>query len=85
MPNFAEFISGVADRPVLDATGLKGKYAFQLSWILPNQFVPPPADASSGPDVFAAVREQLGLTLQPKKAPLEMLVVDHSEKTPVGN
>ena len=85
MPNFAEFLSGVADRPVLDATGLKGKYAFTLSWIMPNPFAPAPPDASLGPDISAALREQLGLTLQPKKAPLEMLVVDHAEKTPVEN
>jgi uncharacterized protein (TIGR03435 family) len=70
---------------VLDATGLKGKYAFRLSWILPNPFVASPPDARTGPDIFAAVREQLGLTLQPKRAPIEILVVDYAEKMPVGN
>lgn len=41
--------------------------------------------ADSAPTLFTAVQEQLGLKLDPKKAPLDMLVIDHMEKTPTEN
>jgi uncharacterized protein (TIGR03435 family) len=86
MPNFAERLSGITGGPVLDATGLKGEYAFTLSWIIPIPGAPaPPPDLDPGPDLFTALQEQLGLKLDPKKAPVEMLVVDHAEKIPVEN
>jgi uncharacterized protein (TIGR03435 family) len=78
-------LSGMADRPVMDATGLKCQYAFTLSWMFPNPFAAPSPDANAGPDLFAALREQLGLTLEPAKTTIEILVIDHAEKTPAGN
>jgi uncharacterized protein (TIGR03435 family) len=39
----------------------------------------------NGPDIFAAVQEQLGLKMEAKKAPVEILVIDHVEKTPTEN
>jgi uncharacterized protein (TIGR03435 family) len=45
----------------------------------------PPPDVDPGPDLFTALQEQLGLRLQSKKAPVDTLVVDHAEKTPVEN
>ena len=42
-------------------------------------------DTDTGPDLIAAVQEQLGLRLEKKKAPGDMLVVDHVEKAPTGN
>lgn len=65
--------------PVADATGLKGKYDFSLRWITDRM----PEDA--GPNLFRAVQEQLGLKLEPKKTPIDVLVVDHFEKTPTEN
>jgi uncharacterized protein (TIGR03435 family) len=86
MPNFAERLSGITGGPVLDATGLKGEYAFTLSWIIPIPGAPaPPPDLDPGPDLFTALQEQLGLKLDAKRAPVEMLVVDHAEKIPVEN
>jgi uncharacterized protein (TIGR03435 family) len=72
-------------RPVIDKTGLVGKYDFTL------QFVPdtgaPLADRSydSGPGILTALPEQLGLRLEPKKVPLDMLVIDSADKIPTGN
>jgi uncharacterized protein (TIGR03435 family) len=86
MPNFAERLSSVTGGPILDATGLKGEYAFTLSWMIPIPGAPaPPPDVDPGPDLFTALQEQLGLRLQSKKAPVETLVVDHVEKAPVEN
>lgn len=91
----ARELSRQLGRPVLDETGLAGPYEFTLHWtpdesqtligfdgtIIPDNT--PPAD-SSGLSVFAAVQEQLGLELEPQKAPMEVLAIDHAEK-PSGN
>jgi uncharacterized protein (TIGR03435 family) len=42
-------------------------------------------EADTPPDLFRAVKDQLGLTLESKKGPVEMIVIDHIEKTPTGN
>jgi uncharacterized protein (TIGR03435 family) len=44
----------------------------------------PDADTPA-PDIFRALKEQLGLTLEPKKGPVELIVIDHIEKTPTEN
>jgi uncharacterized protein (TIGR03435 family) len=66
------------DRPVLDKTGLAGHYDITLNWT--PEFAGPPALDSNGVNVFTAVQEQLGLKLEPQKAPVELLVIDHAEK-----
>ncbi len=65
-------------RPVLDKTGLRGSYDFTLDWT-PDYGGPPAAD-SNGVDIFTALQEQLGLKLEPQRAPIEMLVIDHAER-----
>jgi uncharacterized protein (TIGR03435 family) len=70
------------ERPVIDETGLKGKYDFTLNW-LPNnadQFrdkLPP--EVFERPVIFTAVREQLGLKLTAQKGPVTYFVIDHIE------
>ena len=74
-------------RLVLDRTGLKGRYNLRLTSVPPflpgpnpeSAPVPNPA-ADSGPSVFTAIQEQLGLKLQPAKEPIEFLVVDGAER-----
>jgi uncharacterized protein (TIGR03435 family) len=68
---------GVTDRPVLDRTELSGLFDIRLHFIEER----PGAQASdlSGPTMFIAVQEQLGLKLQASKGPVEFLIVDHVE------
>jgi len=78
------------DRPVLDETGLTGKYDFQLTLtdfqlgMNVEQRGIPEADAE-GPSVFTALTDQLGLKLESKKIPLDVLVIDRAEKVPTEN
>jgi uncharacterized protein (TIGR03435 family) len=91
MPNLANLLTGSVGRPVLDATGLEGKYAFTLSYYEPSTSAPPPPpgaavpEMDSGPTIFKAIQDQLGLKLEPKKSMVEMLVVDRAEKVPIEN
>jgi len=71
--------------PVIDKTGLTGKYDFKLTWApdvprgpSPNPDAPPVA-APEGPSIFTAVQEQLGLRLESQKGPVEMIVIDRIE------
>jgi uncharacterized protein (TIGR03435 family) len=72
--------NSLAGRPVIDATGLTGKYDFTLT------FAPEGAPADTdGVNVFAAFEQQLGLKLDPRKLPVEEFVIDHVEKKPIEN
>lgn len=75
----------VLGRPVIDHTDLKGLYDFKLQWtpdsaqgavsLSATEPPQPPADIS-GPSIFTAMQEQLGLKLQPAKGPAEVLIID---------
>ena len=89
MGNFVHLMqSAVLDRPVVDQTGLEGKWDFNLKWTPDeSQFagmgikVPPPSDAADAPPpLFTAIQEQIGLKLESGKAPVPVLVLDHLEK-----
>lgn len=81
LAKFADFLSGRTGRPVLDQTGLDGYYSFAL------YFTPEgaPTGDSAGPDIFGALEQQLGLRLEARRAPVELLVIDHAEKIPTEN
>jgi bla regulator protein blaR1 len=90
---FATTLSQQLGRPVVDKTGLTGKYDFELKWTPdpgqgpagpfgpppPGVQLPPPPDPN-GPSIFTALTEQLGLRLESERAPAEMLVIDRVEK-----
>jgi len=69
-------------RPILDETGLRGLYEVKLEWALRQV---QNLDAPPGPSLFTALTEQLGLKLEAKKGPVEILVVDSAEKVPAEN
>jgi len=92
MAAFAVFLARQMDLPVLDMTGLKGLYNLTLDWVPePRQSddgkgaVSVVADIPSGPTLAAAIEEQLGLKFETRKAPIEILVVDHAERVPAEN
>jgi uncharacterized protein (TIGR03435 family) len=65
-------------RTVIDKTALSGPYDYELHWT--PEDIPPAAAASfSGPSIFTAVQEQLGLKLEPATAPLQTFVIDSAE------
>lgn len=74
--SFAYSLSNVVGRMVVNKTGLTGSYAIALKWTPDGQ----QESADSGPSIFAAVEEQLGLKLVPAKGPVDTIVVDHVEK-----
>ncbi len=109
MAGLINMLANQLGRPVVDNTGLTGKYDFTLDFapeeggrmMGPMGAMPPPAmapghmgeggggglaastpDAQSAPSLFTAVQEQLGLRLEPKKGPVELLVIDRAEKVP---
>jgi uncharacterized protein (TIGR03435 family) len=78
--------NGILDRPVLDETGLSGKWDFTLKWTpdetqfagMPVRVPAAPADdANAAPPLFTAIQEELGLKLEAQKADVPVLVIDH--------
>ena len=79
------------DRPVIDQTGLQGGYYIKVQWARqqpqntmpqstnPGTGMAPPL-GPSGPSIFDALQQQLGLKLQATKGPVEFLVIDHIER-----
>ncbi|HLK66896.1 MAG TPA: TIGR03435 family protein [Bryobacteraceae bacterium] len=77
-------LSELLGRPVLDKTGLEGKFAYKLEWTPDATQVrssdQPVGDNDNIPSLSSAVQEQLGLRLSSQKGPVEILVVDRAEK-----
>lgn len=95
MAELADQLTTIAERPVVDATGLTDRYYFTLEFAIDRGLVRWPSSpgglsAEETPDapgvsLFAALPEQLGLRLVPGKGSTEMLVVERIEKLPSGN
>ena len=82
---FSTLLSRFERQTVVDMTGLKGEFEINLEWTPDSGSTTAPADAPRGPSIFTAVQEQLGLKLESRKAPLDVLVVDHAEQIPADN
>ena len=90
MADIVRMLSEQLGRPVLDKTGLTGKYDLTLRWTPDDSQLPmlkqtagargTPQSAPSGSSIFTAIREQLGLELESQDSPVETLVIDHVEK-----
>lgn len=85
--NIVPMLARMLGRTVVDRTGLTGKYDVDVQWT-PDEtqlaMLPPEARASasdsSGPSIFTALQEQLGLKLESQKGPVEVFVVERAEK-----
>jgi uncharacterized protein (TIGR03435 family) len=82
MSDFSDRIAGYLGGPVLNETGLDGKYDILLYWVADSGQRP---DEESGPMLVASVLSQLGLKLEPNKADVKVFVVDHADKMPTEN
>jgi len=80
---FATLLSSQLHRTIVDQTGLTGAYDFTLQWTPDNLPASPTGDAQAsdptGPTIFTAVQEQLGLKLESSKGPVKTIVIDHIE------
>jgi uncharacterized protein (TIGR03435 family) len=100
MPFVADMLAKFMDRPIVNATGLEGAYDFSIS-LPEEDFRPMKARAassygfpvsperlaalsSSGAPLSSALRP-LGLKLESRKAPIDILVIDHLDKSPTDN
>jgi uncharacterized protein (TIGR03435 family) len=79
MPHFADLLARFMGHQVADETGLKGVFDFTLEWS------PEEMKTGDGASLFTALQEQLGLKLEARKGPVDVLVVDHIEKAPTEN
>jgi len=91
-----ELVIHVGNTPVTNDTGLTGKYNFTLTYSRPRidvtQVGPEPDWAMNPPegpeplgDIFGSIQTELGLKLEPKKGPRDVIVIDHIEKKPTDN
>ena len=80
--------SAVLDKPVVDHTGITGKFDFELKWT-PDQGqfetfggikAPATENADAPPDLFTAIQQQIGLKINSTKAPTDVMVIDKVEK-----
>jgi uncharacterized protein (TIGR03435 family) len=96
LSRLADALSNWMDRPVLDMTEIKGIYDIDLEWtpdegqpgaprLAPAGEAGRPEAGGDSPSIFIAVQEKLGLKLEGRKSPAEIIVVDHAEKAPTEN
>jgi uncharacterized protein (TIGR03435 family) len=88
--NLVDALVNVFRAPVIDETGMKGKYdvTINMAKYLPDMgHGPGSGEAPPDPQaiVMRGLQEELGLKLEPKKMPIELVVIDHVEKAPVAN
>jgi uncharacterized protein (TIGR03435 family) len=97
---FIDVLGNQLDRPVVDMTGLKGTYDITLDFAQdmaamrakmaamgaapPPGMMPDSADPA-GPTIFSALTEQLGLRLEARKGPVDLIIVEGVQKTPTEN
>lgn len=80
MATLAASLAPFVSRFVVDKTGLTGGYDVELTWTPEHGPAPDARDDSSGPTVFTALQEQLGMKLTAEKGPVDVLVVEHIEE-----
>ncbi len=83
MPEFARLLSEPMGKPVFDLTGLKGSFDFTLDG---TKYEAPPGERDDEIYmIMRALQDEVGIRLEPRKLPVNMVVVDHIEKSPTQN
>lgn len=100
VPELLGSLSSGLDRPMVDMTGLQDVYTISLVWTDDTPLGPASAPTAGGDDnmpaasvpiggrsgsLFSAMERQLGLKVEARKQPVQMLVVDHVERIPTEN
>jgi bla regulator protein BlaR1 len=108
LATLVNMVGNQSGRPIVDKTGLIGKYNFSLEYAFVAGAIGPmglpmpspqpgtqvggagPANsldsqAETAPALVSALQEQLGLRLESKKGPIEVLIIDHAERIPIEN
>jgi uncharacterized protein (TIGR03435 family) len=86
MAEYAQMLQeGMFDRPVLDQTGISGRYDLKFTFMPDDSLFEgrgpqPTVSDNPAPSFFTAIQEQLGLKLEAMKAPADVMVIDHVEK-----
>ena len=78
-----EKLRGVLNAEVVDGTHLTSKYDIDITWV--QSSLNPGSETDDGPSLQQALQQKLGLKLDSKKGPVEVLVIDHMEKIPTEN
>jgi uncharacterized protein (TIGR03435 family) len=71
LSSLAQLLAGQLDRPVVDGTGLTSRFDGTLDWS---------PEGDDGPSIFTALSEQMGLKLESRRGPVEILVIDRLER-----
>lgn len=85
LPQIADGLAAIVGRPVVDRTGIEGRYSFTVHYAPPARTLNDPVDTTSMPDIFTAIPEQMGLKLESRKQQIEVLIVDQATRAPVAN
>ena len=90
MKQFANALSTALGSIVVDQTGIEGKYDVSFQWTpdaseprmskSAEPLPPPPSDATPGPSIFTALQEKLGLKLEARKVPVEVIVIEQAHR-----
>jgi uncharacterized protein (TIGR03435 family) len=88
LENFTNSLSRNLNRTVIDKTGLKGRYDIKMEWTpeqpppmqMPEEQKQSPSAGATGPSIFTAIHEQLGLKLESQKGPVDVFIVERAEK-----
>ncbi|MES1258929.1 MAG: TIGR03435 family protein [Acidobacteriota bacterium] len=85
LDQIADTLAGSAGQPVVNRTGVEGRYVYIVHYT-PLSGQPADLTPDAGPpDLFTAVQQQLGLRLEARKQPIEILVVDRADRVPAEN
>jgi uncharacterized protein (TIGR03435 family) len=84
MAHFASRLAKITGYPVVDETGLTGNFDFSLRWTPDEAAAIPSSGPDQYPPLLAALEEQVGLKIEQRKVPAEVLVIDRAT-LPSGN